>query len=152
MCSAGASPQMTLVSAEIDSAKISTGVFSEISASSGNRVRRHERQDRREPRVGERGAEHAGGEREQQALRQQLPNQPAAARAERHPNASSRAVARSARDSSRFETFAQAMSSSSATAPSSTQMSRPMRARERFGERQQADAPLVGKLRRARAA
>ena len=111
----------------------------------GNRVRRHERQDRREPRVSQRRADHAGGQRQEQALGEQLSNQPPPARAERHADghlALPRARARQhqVRDVGAGDEQEQRhRAEQHPDVPAD-------RARERLGEGQQADAPLVGKL------
>ena len=52
-----------------------------------NRVGRNEGEDRRKPRVGQRGADHRRHQRQEQALGQKLPHEPRAARAERRSHA-----------------------------------------------------------------
>ena len=87
LCSAGASPQMMLVTARIPSVKSRTGSIQSDLRLVRNRAGRHDGEDRGQTGVRERRAERAGDEREQQALGQQLTDQAAAAGAECDANA-----------------------------------------------------------------
>ena len=145
LCSAGANPHRTLVTIERPSVKIKHRRVQRDLGLVGNRPRWHQREDGGQPAVGEEHADRAGYEREDQALRQELPHESSAAGAERGPNRHLALTRRRLREQEIRDVRAGDHEEQRDGTKQHPDVAGDA-ARERLLERQQPDPPLVRKL------
>ena len=137
---------MTLVSRRHEQGKHEHRRVQQYLGFVGDRPWRHEREQRRETDVGERGAQRSSSERENQAFREQLPDETAPACAERDAHRHFALPDSGPRQQQVRDVGARDQQQQGDGAEEHPDVARD-RARERLLEGQQADAPLLGELR-----
>ena len=111
-------------------------------------TRRHQRENRRQAGIGEQHADDAGGERQDQALGEQLPNQSASAGAQRGADRHLALTRRRLRQQQVRHVGAGDQRAAARPRRTAPRCHRVMPLRKRLCERQQTDAPFFGKLLR----